>query len=219
MGIKPDFSYLACDSSRPNPRNSSQTVRSPLKQEIEATIGRPLSQKELEGLANYFKLHKAPKQSFMLRAGEVCNEMAYIVKGAAISYFIDGKGHKHVIRIAVEKMWIADLGSFLSRRPAKWSVEALEATEYLSINWEDTERSYQEFPFMDRYIRIRFQNAYVGMQERLSDMSAIPADVRYQSFAQANPELIQRIPQYIIASYLGIQPESLSRIRRRLAHP
>lgn len=193
------------------------TMYQPLQQDIEETIGRPLTQQESDGLSHYFKFKKTPKQACLQCAGSICTELFFILKGSAYSYLTDEKGHKHVFRLALENMWISDLSSFLSGRPSRWTVETLEPTDLLTFSKKDEEASFDALPFMDRYFRIRYQYAYVALQERIMQVSSVSAADRYKAFAEANPELIQRIPQYLIASYLGIQPESLSRIRRRLA--
>jgi CRP-like cAMP-binding protein len=189
----------------------------PLQQEIESTIERSLTREELDSLPRYFRHHNVPKHHLINIAGEVCTETYFILKGACYSYYTDFKGQRHVLRLAVENMWIGDLTSFFSGRPSKWSIETLEPVEYLSITNTDTQRSYDELSFMDRYFRVRFQYAYIAIQERLSSIYADNAEERYKAFAREFPDLLQRFPQYIIASYLGVQPESLSRIRRKLA--
>lgn len=188
-----------------------------LQQDIEATIGRPLTPQESTGISRFFKFKRVAKQACIHCSGSVCNELYFILKGSAYSYVTDEKGHKHVFRLAVEGMWISDLSSFLSRKTSKWSVDGIEQCDLLSINYEDTEASFDDLPFMDRYFRIRYQYAYVALQERIMEIASVPAAERYKAFAENNPNLLQRMPQYLIASYLGIQPESLSRIRRRLA--
>jgi CRP-like cAMP-binding protein len=188
-----------------------------LQQNIETTIGRPLSLQESERLPQFFKLREAAKHAVLNPAGEVATNAFFIVKGSAYSYFTDAKGQKHVVRLAIENMWIVDLSSYFSGKPSKWTLETLEATRVLVLSNKDADISFIELSFMDRYFRLLAQQAYVALQERLTRVNAESAEERYKAFAAERPELIQRIPQYLIASYLGIQPESLSRIRSRLA--
>lgn len=203
-----------------NPNHSPwRYMNQALKIDIEQTIGRILTPQEYEDLAHFFKFRRVPKNVFLNIPGDVCKETYFVLKGAAYSYVTDEKGHKNVFRLAIENMWLSDLSSFLSGRPSKWTLETLEPTDLLYISREDAEASYDVLTFMDRYFRIRFQYAYIALQERIMDMSTTSAADRYQAFAKANPEIIQRMPQYLIASFLGIQPESLSRIRRRISEP
>ena len=188
-----------------------------LQQNIEHTIERALSTEESGRLPQYFKLREAGKHEILNPAGEVASNAFFILKGSAYSYLTDARGQRHVVRLAVENMWIVDLSSYFSRKPSKWTLETLEVTRAIVLNRQDADRSFNELSFMDRYFRILAQQAYVALQERLTRVNAASAEERYKAFASERPELLQRIPQYLIASYLGIQPESLSRIRGKLS--
>jgi CRP-like cAMP-binding protein len=188
-----------------------------LQHNIELTIGRSLSLQESERLPQFFKLREAAKHTIFNPAGEVVTNAFFILKGSAFSYLTDAKGQRHVVRLAIENMWIVDLSSYFSGNPSKWTLETLEPTRALVLSKEDADLSFNELSFMDRYFRIHAQQAYVALQERLTRVNAASAEERYMAFANERPELLQRIPQYLIASYLGIQPESLSRIRSKLS--
>jgi CRP-like cAMP-binding protein len=188
-----------------------------LQNDIELIIGRILDPEEVQTLYTIFEPRQYDRHQLLNKAGEVCEGSFFVVQGACYSYYTDAKAMRRVVRIAVENMWIGDIGSFSTGRPSMFTVEALEPCEVLAISREKARLAYEKTRFMDRYMRLRFEFAYFALQERLTKVAAESAAERYQSFAAENPETIQRIPQYIIASFLGIQPESLSRIRRRLA--
>src|SRR5690606_14715294 len=128
--------------------------------------------------------------------------------------YLNDKGDRRAIQFAVEGYWITDAASYFSERPASFSIVALEPVRALLLTRENQERLCQEFPLYDRYFRVLLQNTLVHLHERIAKTNSEAACVRYEAFAASSPHFLQRIPQYLIASYLGIAPQSLSRIRR-----
>ncbi|MEL7123673.1 MAG: Crp/Fnr family transcriptional regulator [Bacteroidota bacterium] len=189
---------------------SHQLLRKNLAQKIN------LTDDEFEIITSFFKSKFIKKKKDFLREGEVCHHLAFVTKGAIRSYSIDMKGIEHVVQIALENYWISDLYSFLNFTPSELTIEAIEDTEVLLISYFDLDRMYLEVPIIERFFRKLFERAYSVTLQRLNADHSEPADVRYRNLIESHPDLIQRVPLMHIASYLGITPETLSRIRRNL---
>jgi CRP-like cAMP-binding protein len=151
----------------------------------------------------------------LLVAGQVCKYLYFINKGCLRSFYIDTKGVEHIYQIRMDNSWISDLESFSSQQPSRYNIEALEDTSMLRISKTRMEQLLEEVPALERYFRILFQKAYVNALNRLNATMWETAMDRYQEMLRENPEVFQRVPLVYIASYLGITPESLSRIRRQ----
>ena len=129
---------------------------------------------------------------------------------------VDEKGTEHIVQFATENWWIADIGSFHSEAPSSFYIEALEPTTVLQIRKEDLLNFYTNFPKFDRYFRILVENAFIKIQNRVVQNISSIAEERYQSFLKAYHHLLNRIPQIHIASYIGVTPEFLSKVRKNL---
>ena len=157
------------------------------------------------------------KGEFFIRTGQVARYQAFVLKGVLASYSIDTKGEKHVVQIAIEGHWISDLYSFLSKEPAVFTVEALEKCELLLMSLENHERACNEIPVFERFFRLLIQNALVQHQRRISNIYSESAEDRYLNLIKEKPEIAQSVPQHYLASFLGIKPQSLSRIRKQMS--
>lgn len=155
------------------------------------------------------------KRKDLLVAGQVCDYLYFVTKGCLRSFYIDSKGTEHIYQIRMDNNWISDLESFSSQRPSKYNIEALEDSQLLRISYQRMEKLYKEIPKLERYFRILFQKAYVNALSRLNATMWETAVDRYNNMLVEHPEVFQRVPLVYIASYLGITPESLSRIRKR----
>lgn len=175
-----------------------------------------LTTKEQEQLKTYFTPKKLRKRQYLLQEGDVCKYLAFTEKGLLRLYSVDDKGIEHMMQFAWEGWWIVDIYSFLTGEPSRFNIDALEDAELLMISKDSFEGMMNALPKMERYFRILFQNNIIAKERRLESSITYGAEERYQQFAQANPAIIQRVPQNLIASYLGITPETLSRIRRNL---
>lgn len=156
------------------------------------------------------------KKEDLLKPGEVCKYVYFIVKGCLRSYYVDTKGNEHIYQIRLDNSWISDLESFFSQRPSKYYIETLEDSELLCVSFDRLERLYNEVPKLERYFRILFQKAYINSLERLNATMWESAVDRYNELLKEHSDIFQRVPLIYIASYLGITPESLSRIRRNI---
>jgi len=154
------------------------------------------------------------KGALLAEEGRICDQIYFVENGSCYSYLTDKKGENHVVQFALEGYWISDLFSFFSAKPAHYSIEALEDCSVLVLSNGNFEILCSSAPLFDRFFRLLIQNAYVALQYRLIKTTSHEAIARYEEFARLHPDFIQRIPQYLIASYLGVRPQSLSRIRK-----
>jgi CRP/FNR family transcriptional regulator, cyclic AMP receptor protein len=187
-------------------------------QEVDKHITRcaTFTQYELDLFHSLLKPKKFRKKMFLLRQGEVCRIEAYIVKGCVKKYYIDQHGAEVILQFAVEDWWVSDIGSFAEQKPSNLFIEALEDTELLTIDFESKELLYQQIPHLERVFRLMLQRSYVVLESRFYATVTHSAEERYLDFINRYPSIPQRVPQQQIASYLGITPESLSRIKSNL---
>jgi CRP-like cAMP-binding protein len=176
-----------------------------------------LTDNEKELLKTYFTSKKLRKKQFLLEEGEVCNYLSFVERGLLKSYNVDEKGVEHVSLFAWEGWWTSDLSSFFKEEKSIFTIDAIEDSEILMITLTDFEKMTLEIPIMDRYFRILFQNSLFTKERRLLNSVTYSAEDKYLLLAESNPKLLQRIPQNLIASYLGITPETLSRIKKNIA--
>ncbi|MBL0315262.1 MAG: Crp/Fnr family transcriptional regulator [Flavobacteriales bacterium] len=169
---------------------------------------------EWKGLMDIMHPLKIKKREFLLKAGDVCEFNTFIVKGCLRTFFTDDKGHEHIFQIGFEDWWASDLSSFVTGEPANYSIEALEDCELLQMHRDDYDKLLLTFPNYDRFFRILMQRAYVAAQQRMIDSMSYNAERRYLELVKKYPNMEMRVAQHHIASYLGITPEALSRIKR-----
>ncbi|WP_242929117.1 Crp/Fnr family transcriptional regulator [Pontibacter vulgaris] len=172
---------------------------------------------ELQVCRSYFTPKKLKKRQFLLQEGDVCNRLAFVEKGALYSYSTDSKGGQHVIQFAFEGWWIADLYSFFTLEPSNLNIEALEDCELLLIDREQHQHLLAEVPKYETYIRLLYQNAYIALQRRVESTVGLTAEAKYNRLLEQYPYIVQQVPLNLIASYLGVTPETLSRIRKQSA--
>ena len=172
-----------------------------------------LDAEELVVLQDFFSHRKYRKGQYILQQGDVSRVESFIIKGLTRTYEVDEKGQDHIMFFSPEDWWVGDLESFLSNKPSKYNIDCLEETEALQITKEKLEQLYERIPKWNEYFRILFQNAFIAAQQRVSSSLSKSALERYQEFRERYSKLEQRIPNHQIAAFLGITPQSLSRIR------
>lgn len=156
------------------------------------------------------------KKEFLIKEGQTIRYLPFIHKGLMLNYRLDEKGEKHVIQIRWEGLWLGDLYSFYSGQPTKFYIQAFADTELLMINHETFNFIIEEYPVFERYFRLGLQDAYIETLNQIFDLHSTSAEERYQELIQNNPSILDDLPHYLIASFLNIKPQSLSRIRRNL---
>ena len=176
----------------------------------------PFTETELETLHSRLKHKTVRKKTLLLSQGEICKYESYIVKGCVKKYYIDENGDEVILQFAVEDWWMSDISSFSEQKPSNLFIEKLEDTELLMIDYESKEYLYQQIPHLERVFRLMLQRAYAVLESRFYAAVSHTAEERYLDFIKRYPTIPQRVPQTQIASYLGITPESLSRIKSNL---
>lgn len=151
-----------------------------------------------------------------MREGEVCRYETFVTKGCLITYYLDNNGSEHIIDFSVEEWWAEDLYSFLTQTASRFYIKAIEDTDILQISKNNLEILYQEIPKFERFFRILFQNAFIAQREQINSMLSVPAEERYLSFLKKKPYAEKRFSQKDIASYLGITPQFLSTLKKKI---
>jgi len=177
-----------------------------------------LTDDEISETMSYFERRCIKKKKFILRAGEVSREKIYINKGCFRRYLIDDHDKEVIINFGFEEWWVGDLESFQNHRPSIYYIQAMEDSEVFSINEENLHLLFKAIPkFYDFDNRI-IEKSHFAMLKRLAMMQSSSPEEKYLSLLNKYPQILQRIPLYYIASYLGMEPESLSRLRKRLCN-
>lgn len=184
----------------------------------------------LKNIAKHITLDEAEKEFFLarlhyrklkkgeevLKYSEVCNNNYFVISGCLRNYSIDESGAEHIIAFVPAEWWTSDLYSYLSGNPSEHIIEALIPSEIFEIRKEDMEEIFVRIPKFERLFRLLFQNAMINHLERIRQVMSIPAEERYNLFIKRYPFIFNQIPLKYIASYLGISPEFLSKIRNKM---
>ena len=181
---------------------------------IEQYAGLPLTETDRQTIEEVFVPMKLRRKQYFLQEGEVCKHMAFIVKGATRQYTVDDKGVEHMVQLAIENWWISDRESFTMLTPAIYNIDAWEDCELLTITKADATR-LAHIPAAVQAFREMDINHSISMQKRINAAIAMTAEQRYAKLVESNPTFLQRFPQHMIASYLGMSKETLSRIRMK----
>lgn len=173
----------------------------------------PLTDTEKEALISRLTERKVKRKQYILQEGDICKYFTYVVEGCFKMYGVDPSGTEHNLLFAAEDEWITDLDSLHKERPSKLFIEAVEPTTILQISKGDLWYLYTNYPKFDRNFRVIIEDKYIELQNRLLQTFSTTAYQRYENFLEQYPNLANRLPNTQIASYLGITPEFLSKIR------
>ena len=176
-----------------------------------------LTEPEFELLISHFKREYVPRKYFLLKAGQVCTHHSYLNKGSARTFTMDEKGGEHILYFSFEDWWCGDLESLYTRQPGKLFVQAIEDCEFLCISNADIGRLEVQLPKLNEWHTTKKFKAHHSTLNRLAEVKAQTAEERYLNLLKKHPQIFQRIPLQYIASYLDIEPPSLSRLRKRLS--
>lgn len=176
----------------------------------------PLSERDQQLIIACLRERKVKKGQFLVHEGAVSRCTNFVNEGSVRTYFIDLNGQEHIVQFAIEGWWISDLNSFILQVPATFNVQAIEDSVILELPFESLELLYEQIPKLERYFRIVTQRAFVAFQQRIVQNISMTAEDRYLAFQQKYPKIELRIPQRLVASYLGISAEFLSKIKKRL---
>lgn len=186
-------------------------MRTELKDYINRFI--TLSEQEFREVVGFFEKKVVPKKTILLKAGDICKLEAFVVKGCMKTYFLDKKDREVILTFAIENWWVSDVVSFQQQTRSKMYIETIEDTELLILDPDSKEKLLTKYPALEKLFRLILQRHLYSYQERLFGNIALTAEERYTNFLENYPSLPQRIPQQLIASYLGVSAEFLSRIR------
>lgn len=182
---------------------------------INQHITSSLTSEEEALIVEVFKPKKLRKKQYFLEEGTVCKYLGFIVKGAMRQYSVDDKGVEHIVHLYIENYWASDRESVVMLKPSKYYIDAWEDTELLIITGADMIDLIGKIPSFAEMTRLLDQRSFIASQRRLNSTISNAAEKRYEEFAENYPQFIQRFPQHLIASFLGITKETLSRIRKR----
>ena len=182
-----------------------------LHKKISETID--INEEEFNFAKTLFMPKKLRKRRFLMGEGDVCKYTIFVEKGLLRSYTVDDKGAEHILQFAMQGWWSGDLYSFLTGEISPYYIEALEDSELLLITKPSWDLLLEEVPAFERFFRILIQNNLIATQRRLMDSLSETAEEKYNKLLKDYPEIVQRVPQHMIASYIGITRETLSRIR------
>jgi CRP-like cAMP-binding protein len=177
----------------------------------------PISESDETLINESFKEKFVKKNEFVLSRGDISNHMRFIVKGCMKVYYLDEEGNERIYQFGIEGWWVNDLYSYLAKTPSEYFIKAIENTDLLTIHRDSLESLFDKSPMIERFFRVKFQNAYVALQDRTIKNMSETAEQRYVKFQNKYRAMEQRIPQYMIAAYLGVTPEHLSAIRKKIS--
>ena len=177
----------------------------------------PLNEEEKSFVEAAFKRRTIKRRQFILQEGDVCKYNTFVIEGCFRMFMVDDKGKEHNLQFAIENWWIGDIGSFHSEEPSKLYIESLENSVILQIKKETQLELFVKYPKFNRIFRVFTENALVSSQRRILQNISSTAEERYLDFSKRYPQFFNRISNVQIASYLGVTPEFLSTIRRKIA--
>ncbi|MBI0397540.1 Crp/Fnr family transcriptional regulator [Cyclobacterium marinum] len=177
----------------------------------------PLKEEDVLLIQDAFKPIHLKKKQYLLQKGQSSNHMRFIAEGCLKLYRIDDSGKEHILQFGIKGWWVNDLYAYLTQKPATFFIQAISDCTVLQVHRNQLNKLYDNIHMMDRFFRIKTQNGYVALQERTINSMSQTADERYYEFISRYRNMEQKIPQYMIASYLGITPEHLSALRKSVA--
>ncbi|MEM9327802.1 MAG: Crp/Fnr family transcriptional regulator [Bacteroidota bacterium] len=172
-------------------------------------------EEEVDRILPHFTARTFRKKEVIVRGGELTHHVYFILRGCVRSFLIDYGGKEHTILFGTEGYWVGDLQAFTAGSATSYNYQALEATEVMSIGKSSWDSLMISEPSFVKYVAMLFRNALIVQQERLVEVFTLPAEQRYERFIDNRSDLLHRVPQKYIASYIGITPEFLSQIRKK----
>jgi len=176
---------------------------------------KPLTDEEKALITESFTPIRLRKRQYLLQAGDICKKFVFIVKGAMRMYSVDEKGFEHVVRLGIENWWIGDRESFVNHTPSRYHIDAFEHCELLAITFDNANELQTRVPAFSKMLSKLDERNQMANNRRLTSAISSTAEKRYTDFLECNPKFTDRFPQHIIASYLGINKDTLSRVKRQ----
>lgn len=175
-----------------------------------------LTPSEVAFLKSKITVRKYLKGQYIVQQGDVCKYECFVLSGCTKTFYIDKEGQEHILMFSIEDWWTSDMGSFITQTPADFNVQCLENSELVMFSFDVIEDLYAGIPKLERFFRQIIERAFVASQKRIVRNFSLSAKEQYLYFREQYPLIEQRIPQYMIASYLGITKEFLSKIKSQL---
>lgn len=172
---------------------------------------------QLSSIDKYFEIKELKKKELILEEGEICYDLFFVNKGCLQIFYMKENGTEQTIDFALENWWTTDFNAFAYRLPSKFSIRTIEPSEILILNKAVQDELLKSVPELERYFHLVFQRAYAASQYRIKLLYELSREELYLHFCDNFPDFIQRVPQYLIASFLGFTPEYLSEIRKKYA--
>lgn len=174
-----------------------------------------LNDHEILKLRKHIRLRKFKKKEFLLNEGEICRELYFVEEGCVRMYFINKKAAEQIVQFALDGWWISDFSSYIDQKPSDYYIQCIEETEIVFIDKHGYDDLLNELPHLEKYFRLVFQKALAASQIRAKLVYELSKEEFYQHFSTSFPDFMQRVPQYMIASYLGLTPEYMSELRKK----
>ncbi|WP_372755316.1 Crp/Fnr family transcriptional regulator [Mariniflexile sp.] len=175
-----------------------------------------LTTDEIAFLKSKITVRKFLKGQYIVQQGDVCRYTCFVLSGCTKTFYVDSEGQEHILMFSIEDWWTSDMGSFITQTPADFNVQCLENSELVIFPYESYENLLAGIPKLERFFRQIIEKAFVASQKRIVRNNSLSAKNQYLYFREQYPLIEQRIPQYMIASYLGITKEFLSKIKSQL---
>lgn len=187
----------------------------PIRAYIDKYAAEKISDTDFELVKKAFIYKRYKKGQYLLQENEVCKYSAFILKGSMRQFSVDTKGIEHIIHFGIENWWVGDRESLTMLTPSKYNIDAIEDTEALLISAEGFQQLGENLPVIAKMIHTMNQRNFIASQKRIHDALTLTAEERYLELKKNHPDFLQRFPQTMLASYLGITAETYSRIRKK----
>ncbi|WP_294265870.1 Crp/Fnr family transcriptional regulator [uncultured Chryseobacterium sp.] len=175
-----------------------------------------IDDEKFDAILSYFRVLEVKKKQDLLSEGEICRSMFFVVKGCVRKFFINEKGIEQTTEFAIENWWMTDTFAYERQSKTDFGIQAVERSIVLAIDFQDREKLLEKYPLMERYFRIVYQRSSAAAERRIRYLYELSKEEAFIRFSTLYPWFIQRIPQYLVASFLGFTPEYLSEIRAKL---
>lgn len=176
-----------------------------------------LTDEEVLYLESKISIRSYLKGQYIVQHGDVCKYSCFVLSGCTKTFYVDNDGQEHILMFSIEDWWTSDMGSFITQTPADFNVQCIENSELVLFSMDAIEDLYEKIPKLERFFRQIIEKGFVASQKRIVRNFSLSAKDKYLYFREQYPKIEQRIPQYMIASYLGITKEFLSKIKSQLA--
>ena len=175
-----------------------------------------LTNEEEQILLSIVSFRRYLKGQYVVQQGDICKNSGFIINGCTRTFHVDDDGQEQTVMFSTENWWASEIGSFVTQTPSDYNVQCVENTELIQISFDEQETLFRKIPKLERFFRLILEKAFVASQKRIVRNFSLTAKDQYLHFLKEYPELDNRIPQYMIASYLGITKEFLSKIKSQL---